>query len=147
MLTELGLVERVERDKAIILISRGGHCEACTEKGTCGMGTAKEYRIEIKNNLGLKGGERVEVSLPTGSVLWLVFLVYLIPVLLMLTGAGLGYLLAGDFGMDQTKASILLALLGLLLPFIPLRILDKRARNSPKYSPQITKVMPPSCNI
>ncbi|MDD5296172.1 MAG: SoxR reducing system RseC family protein [Rhodocyclaceae bacterium] len=95
----------VDKDHVLVKVSEhGGGCGRCNEAGGCNSGVltqvfgrraGREFRLE--NSIGARAGDRVVVSLGDGVTLKTALAVYMVPVLLVILGAGLGtWLGAGD---------------------------------------------------
>jgi sigma-E factor negative regulatory protein RseC len=92
-------------EQAIVVDSEGGYvwvqtqrkssCESCSVKGGCGTGVlakvlgTKVNQIKCLNNKQLKIGDQVVIGIDENALLSGSFLVYLLPLLLMLVSGGL----------------------------------------------------------
>ena len=91
-------VTAVEEGYVLVKVSEhGGGCGRCNEAGGCNSGVLtqvfgrKSCRIfRLENSIGARAGERVVVSLGDGITLKTALAVYMVPVLLLILGAGLG---------------------------------------------------------
>jgi sigma-E factor negative regulatory protein RseC len=114
-------VTRVEGETAWVTSKAPSSCGACGGKG-CGSSLFSrvwhpdepEYRVD--NPIGAEVGEPVVVGLPDGALLRAALASYGKPLLLVLTGAGIGNFLFGEPG------SILGGLFGLGLAAILLKL-------------------------
>jgi positive regulator of sigma E activity len=104
-------------------------------------------RVVVENTLNLMPDQRVEVGMPSQEILKLSFVVYFIPVIVMLLVAGLAYNFMPDVGIDRSLLSFLVGVVALTLAFIPLKRFDKRARATGRYTPRVLRVIPPSGSI
>lgn len=66
----------------------GGHCSGC---GECVYG--KQIFVEAENKVLAKPGDRVTIESETGVIMRVAVLIYLVPVVMLFLGYGLGALL------------------------------------------------------
>jgi len=71
----------------------GDHCEGCAAKSMCKSEQGDRRIMEAIDPLGVAVGDRVQVSVPGEAVLKASFLVYGLPLLLLLAGVWLGSLI------------------------------------------------------
>jgi sigma-E factor negative regulatory protein RseC len=140
MIKEIGIIERVEGRRAVVRIQKGGSCAACENRSSCHIDSDRPLFVEVDNEMGAAEGDRVELSMPTSSLLKLSFLVYMVPVLALVMGAILGAEWAESLGLSPTSASLLLGGSALAVSFLFLRRLDRFLRHRPEYRPSLTKV-------
>ncbi|MEZ4386314.1 MAG: SoxR reducing system RseC family protein [Candidatus Krumholzibacteriia bacterium] len=70
----------------------GDHCEGCPAAGVCRPERGDEARVlDVLDPLGVALGDRVRVAVPGGAVMRASFLVYGLPMLLLLAGVALGF--------------------------------------------------------
>lgn len=109
--------------------------EACGNCHACGYGSGKsELTLPSNHNVG----EWVRVEFPENRFLQATTLVYIIPLIGLLAGLFLGWLLFA--GSDLY--TVVFALLGLVISFGALYIIDKRISRKPEWSPKITDTYP-----
>ena len=107
------------------------------------MLSEKTMHVEVVNDLGAKEGDRVEISVPTGSFLKLSVLVYLLPVVALLGGAYAGSLWAEARGNDGTICSVLFGGIAMGIAFFALRRIERSAASpSSDYQPRMTRILP-----
>lgn len=137
MLEARAVVVHVDKQSTQVRASGGGGCSACNGKG-CGSGKLtrlfgkKSRQFEVDNRINAAIGDEVIVSVPDGSVLRGIGLVYLLPLLLMFGGATL----AGGYAVNAAQRdgySAAGALLGLVAGFILARWLSARQDRRQPY--------------
>ena len=89
-LTEEGIVKESIDGIATIVISNSENCKECTAKLFCKPGNSNERSLTAKDNLGVNTGDKVKVSIHGSQILRVSFLIYGIPLILMLAGLFLG---------------------------------------------------------
>ena len=100
MSNEEGIVEKTYRDKATVRIQRSSACAHCQSRGACQTLSDKEMLIDVTNDLDAKDGDRVEISIPTRSLLKLSLLVYFLPIVALVIGAAVA-VVGRQLSMDQ----------------------------------------------
>lgn len=104
MMLVRAIVRSVARDEAIVEVADTG-CGRCNEPGGCGSGKKADlfcrnrvYRV--RNPLGARAGDEVEISIGDGVVGFAATRAYLVPLLALLAGAAAGRLL-GDSSLGE----------------------------------------------
>ncbi len=78
--------------QATVRLLAGDHCEGCAARVLCRPTEGDRRVMDVLDPLGVTVGDRVQVAVPGGAVLKASFLVYGVPLLLLLAGVGLGTL-------------------------------------------------------
>lgn len=122
MLEMRAIVTEVVNDEATVQVLGGG-CGHCSSEGGCGSGTlsklfcsTKPRRFAVRNQVGAKVGDEVQVSLPDGVLLRGAVKLYLLPLALLLAGG----IAAGGFASDAASRdayAVVGAMAGLLSGF------------------------------
>lgn len=131
-------VTRVEGDTAWVVSEAPSSCGACHGKG-CGSSVFNriwhpdEPEYPVRNAIAATPGEAVVVGLPEGALLQATKGAYLMPLAILLLGAGLGQWLGTRYFDAATGelASILGGLLGLLLAGLSLSRRDRHLGADP----------------
>lgn len=122
MLKTRARIIRIDGEKAFVQADPGFGCEQCKGKG-CGSSKLSQLfcstprQFQVDNSINAKQGDDVVVAIAEGVVLRGIGLVYVLPLLLMLTGAMVGNVWANDTGMHDGYA-VIGALSGLLIGFV-----------------------------
>lgn len=129
MIEMRAIVIHVQDDEASVQALSGG-CGQCSSEGGCGSGTlsklfcgSKPRHFKVRNEARAQVGDEVQVSLPDGVLLRGAMKMYVLPLLLLLTGGILGGGLAGD-AVSRDAYAAAGALIGLLSGFIFARLLS-----------------------
>ena len=124
--SHLGLVEKVEGDKATVRILSVSACSSCKSKGACSISEMKEKLVDVhlKENQDVKIGDNVNVAIAQKQGDKAVILAYAIPILVFI-----GILAF----LTQQNASELLAggaaIAGVGLYFLVLRLFKSKIEN------------------
>lgn len=118
-----GIVTKIENEIAVVNVVRGSACgENCAMcKGNC---SPTSQRVKADNKIGAKVGDVVTVEMSEKKVLAAAFFVYILPLILAVTGYGV----YGWIG----------SIIGFALPLVMLKFIDKGL--SEIYRANITKI-------
>lgn len=89
-LIEEGIVRESKDGIATIVISDSENCTECTAKLYCKQGNSNERSLTVKDTFGVNAGDKVRVSINGSQILRVSFLIYGIPLILMLAGLFVG---------------------------------------------------------
>jgi len=143
MTTEQGIVKELINNRAIVKVDRSSACKHCSARGTCGVdfGSNKEILIEVENPLNAKVGDKVELSIPSGSLIKMAIMVYILPIFSLIFGAYEGGNIANHMGMSSSAGSVLGALILLVLSFLVLRKIDRSIKRKSSYKIRMTRII------
>ncbi|KPA17431.1 Positive regulator of sigma(E), RseC/MucC [Candidatus Magnetomorum sp. HK-1] len=144
MATEEGYVFKITPENtAWIRTQRKKTCEHCETRDECQtMGNKQEdMEVELPNYIGADVGDRVVLSMPTGSLIYLSFLMYVAPIIVMIMGGILGQELARRFQMDETGFSVLFSFLFFGLSIVCIRLYSNVMTKNNKYKPKLTRII------
>ena len=137
-------VTRTDGTSAWVISEAPASCGACAGKG-CGSSVFNRLwhpdspEFQVVNAIGASPGEAVVVGLPEGALLQASAAAYVVPLLALLLGAGLGQMLGGK--ENGELAATLGGLIGLLLAGLWL----KRRRSGQAGNPAILRRGSTSC--
>ena len=141
MIKESGRVVAVERDSLWVETVQQSSCNSCAAKSGCGQGLMAKWGLQsshIRVLLAGRGndaypiGSRVEFGVPEAVVVNGSLLVYLLPLLGLVIGAGLGELWSAT-----ESASLWSGLLGFVLAGTVVRWHAYKTRNDPRLQPVV----------
>lgn len=142
MVCQGGTVVRVEDDKAFVKIDRDKGCESCSAKGNCGVMFSSEALVEVRNEIGVTVGQRVEIGVRPAAVLTASILLFIVPASGLILGIIAGYLLAELFGWPwQQWVGFGFGALGFAAAVLAIKLLSPRLHESGKYEPVITRIL------
>lgn len=121
---EIGQVISVKGKLAEVSLHRPdacGHCNACS------IGVeSKATVLEVENICGAEIGETVEISLEESNFLLAVLIMYIIPLISLLIGIGLGYFIGDKIGIDQELTALVLGFALLAITYVLIRKNEER---------------------
>jgi len=142
MVTEEGIVIKMDGESAWVKATRTGACESCSARSSCHvMGGGKEMEVSAINAAGAQVDDRVVMSFGTAPLLKATFLLYLVPILAMMAGAVIGQVLEIPLKLDPAIGSPLLAFLFFILAVIFVRSKGNALGRRREYRPQIIRVL------
>lgn len=130
-LSETLKVVAVEADRLLVAADRMSACAACAESKGCGtkalasMSRKDLLAIDRPDGLEIRAGDMVEVSMSGNSLLAGVGLAYLLPAVIFVAALSV----ASGLGLSD-GASAGVALLALVVSFLPVVAMERRAKRS-----------------
>ncbi len=141
MITEAGRVLALEGDHAWVACKRQVECARCAEGKGCGGGVLgrllgdRLHRVRAgTGGLALQVGDRVLIGLQEDAVMRAAFVVYLVPLVLAVTGGLAGFSVAG-----ADLAAALGAGAGLALGLGWARDFGRRHESDPRFQPVVLR--------
>jgi positive regulator of sigma E activity len=119
-----GIVVAKSNDQATVRI---GRCVGCKGERSCPfsleIGGKKQHEIEIQaaNPLDAPIGTFVHVETEAGQIMQGIFIVYVLPLFLLLAGMGLGHILVPQLSWGEVMPLLAGGGLGLVLWFLIIR--------------------------
>lgn len=137
---QVGYVTKINGDLAEISVRRSsacGHsCDSC--KGGCSV---QGITIISKNVVGARVGDYVEIKTQTSAVLKSAFILYIIPLSMMIVGVLAGIKIFQKLGFASYESwGFLLGVIFLGLSYILLKIIDRKAKQKNEISFEITTI-------
>ncbi|MEA4999316.1 MAG: SoxR reducing system RseC family protein [Candidatus Limiplasma sp.] len=131
-MTKFGQVYAIDPVKGLASI-RFSRPEACGKCGACGAGV---HQGDITLKAQCQVGNWVRVEMPEGRFLTATALAYVVPLLALFAGLGLGSLL----GQGHDLAAMVGGLIGILVSIGFLKLVEKRIKGKSEWSPRIVEV-------
>ena len=145
MIYERGKVVRIDETgqetKTWVQVERSSACNGCKEKNKCSVHSGTHSEVAAINEVGASVGDIVEIAMQSNIFLKTSFLVYIIPVIMLLVGAGTGMAIAPKFGFNPNVSSVVFGLGFMGCTFIVLKLLDKINTDNKGLMPSIIKII------
>ncbi len=145
MIKEQGRVVAVEHDGAWVETLRQSACSSCAGKSGCGQRLVEQYHsarrdpslayIKVASSRMLHKGDRVVLGVAESSLLKASFLIYLVPLLLMMTGIWLLSLVGAPDWLLFLAAALLL-----FGGFVVVRVISKKSADMCRV--EVVSVLP-----
>lgn len=150
MVTEEGIITSTTSSTAWVKTVRSKACEACEARDSCHTSeTKRDVFVQVPNTINAKAGDRVVLGFESAPLLKLTFMLYIFPILLLITGAVIGQNLAPHLNTDESLTACLTGFLFFGISFIILRTSSRFLSQKKEYKPfliRISRKTTPSCN-
>ena len=148
----IGIVIETTGQSARVSAPRRGVCEGCADRSACSfenaLGEDKPEIVVVRNPIGARPGQTVEFDLQGHTELKVSLLVWVVPLIGIVTGAALLASFHQQLSLGQDPATLLGAAIGFAVAFLPVVLFDRRAAGKTGYVPSILKVVnPSSCSV
>ncbi|PLX80903.1 MAG: hypothetical protein C0616_06735 [Desulfuromonas sp.] len=143
------IVELKSPQRAMVLCRKSSACQHCSSKEACGLGSDEGTRlVEADNQLGAKVGDKVRIAITSRTLLRSSFLVYIVPLIALLVGAGLGQFI-GEKMAQGPDPNLLAALLGSAFMVGSLLVIKVGSKALPQedYMPRIVRILDDECAL
>lgn len=146
MITENGIVTRATPTTAWIKTIRSAACESCTSKESCGTSHhgSKEMTVAVKNTLAVEAGDPVVIGIETKPMIYLSFLLYVFPILLLVIGALIGDAVAPLIPMNKSLAAMALGFSFFGAAFLVVRKKQATLSSKEEFKPFLVRKRPRS---
>lgn len=139
LMKETGLVIEALPGGARVKFSAGGACAKC---GACMVEGGQWAVISAENSVGAVVGDTVLVDIQPAMFVWASFVLFIFPLIVMITGYFVGSLLAANFNVgSEQNFGILIGALFLLGSFFLIWIYDKSVGRTKKFVCRITRLV------
>lgn len=118
---QTGIVFELNDDKAKLIVTRLAACGSSCESCSAHCGENKQEYINVKNDIGLKIGDRVEITTDSKAVLKYIALVYGLPLIFLISGVVIGMLLN-----LKEMYSLLVGFVFMIVSFIIVKTVDNK---------------------
>ena len=141
MITEQGKVIAVKGEQAWVQTIRASACESCSARSGCGqrvlasVSGGRANQVLVANHLDAVVGDDVMVAIEESALLSASFLVYALPLSLMVAGAVLGQ----QWQPTSDLGAILGAMAGLAGGFALARVAQSRPDH--RYEPRLVRIL------
>lgn len=134
------ILEIIDTNTAKVLMQKHADCAHC---GACNMGKGMDIIITAINEIQAKPGDTVQVNMMSTNVFKSAFIIYVIPLIMLIVGILIGDKLFDLLGFESTKElfSMTLGFILLVLSFLGIKLNEKNFKKDKKYIPTITHIV------
>jgi len=142
MLIETGVVSAIHGNTASVSTQNQMACSSCKVVDSCGNGilekffSGKIFVTEIPNIINAKLGDKVTIQIPKSSITKAALVVYILPLLTMISVA-IG---ANSLGMSE-NSTISLALVALVFGLFVTKFYNRKILNRESYLPKMVSII------
>ncbi len=141
MAIEHGIIERIEDEWAWVKTTRTSACANCDHKDHCQMVEGSDHMIvKARNAVKAHVGDEVELYLDPRVRFKSIFMVYVLPIIGLMTGAFMAEALAAPLGVSVSLAMPLLSIGGFFLAYLLTRRFADRLATRNQLNPVIRRV-------
>jgi sigma-E factor negative regulatory protein RseC len=131
------VTEIISDDLAKVCLHAKGACEECPSYGNCESGEETQMKETVAiNKINAKIGDSVIMELPAGKTLTSAFVIYILPIILLIVGY-----FVGDALFDNEIGAIIGSLLFFVTSFFILRFINRYLNNIDSFKPIIIKIV------
>ncbi len=152
MIEEVATVISIEADMAVIEVEKTSSCNSCQSKGVCGTSSLaglfnfQSPQIKVNNSLNARTGDRVLVGIQENTLVAGSFILYIVPLLMLLLFAVAASLLEPVFPtLDQELLQTIAGLAGLAVGLFFVRQQSSRLFEG-KRNAFMVKILPSQAN-
>ena len=129
---QTGIVQKLQRNIAEVKIMRSSSCgESCA---SCGLCPGREAKVFAINDINAAVGDTVIIDMADGKVLGAAFLVYIVPLIMLIIGYFSGYTV-----FNSEVLGIIMGFLFMAATFIVIISIDRKIKR--KYTPRIVSIV------
>jgi sigma-E factor negative regulatory protein RseC len=140
---EKGSIIGLAGEMAEVVIGRHASCESCQ---ACGFGGKQQISFRVKNEIGAKMGDWVEIELQTGKLYQAAFLMYTLPMVMLFIGYYGLRSLGKNIGIHPAYAEnvgIGGAFAVMALTYWAIRFWDRKRQIGLKFQPKLVAIITP----
>jgi sigma-E factor negative regulatory protein RseC len=143
MAQEQGLIANIDNTGwAEVVTQRRDACGDCGAGHSCmAFGGSSKMLVKALNRVGANKGDLVVIDLASGNVIQSAAILYIIPVLGLISGAIIGSTFDLAWPFKGTDASALFTFLGLGLGFLVTVLLSRHLSKKRQFTPVITRIL------
>jgi len=140
---QYGVITKTRGDSAAVNLQRHLICGKCGKCGILSGSSKRSIIIEAHNPIQAEEGQRVVLESDDRQVIFLAFMLYIVPLGGLVAGIFLWLLLAGALGFEgNQELQAVGAGLGLMvLIFFFIRSWDRGVKDDPRFKPVITGLL------
>ncbi len=141
MRREEGIVTKTaSHGRAWVETIRTSACEGCASKDSC-HGSGQVMEVCAINDAKAQIGDRVMVSITTGTLIKMSLLAYIFPVFALMVGSAVGNSLAPSLELNPSLVAGIGGFGSLAFAFLMIRLFEGRIAKGDTYTPRITHIL------
>ncbi|MCK5243755.1 MAG: SoxR reducing system RseC family protein [Desulfobacterales bacterium] len=134
------VIERLPDRRARIKLRKSSSCDDCSEKGFCNPFDSNTMTVLAEDPIGVRPGQRVRIAFRTERERKAIAVLYIIPVIAIITGAFVGNALDPFDNPDASAA--LFSVLFVIVTFSGIRYYShKRYEKDSSFRPTIIEIV------
>ena len=141
MSLETGTIVEIIGTEAEVLLTGTEACKSCAARQACNTLGGNTKKLLLKNTLKASPGDAIEFIVEEKGVVVSSIIVYLIPLLFLISGIWIGSVVHADFSIDQDSGAILGGIVGICLSFILIKAFNPYFRRKSIFVPQMHRIL------
>jgi len=137
---EEGIITALTDTGAWIKTQENSACAACSARNSC-KADGGESKVEVRNDVNARLGDRVIIHFNTASLLKATFLLYIVPILGLLAGAVLGQKIAQLYSIEGSLPSVIAGFSCFLATVLWVKFRARQLSGQASYQPRITRII------
>ena len=143
---EEGSVIKLENGYAIVQTEKGSACSGCGSKASChamGGTDGKIMEMSAVNDINAKVGDRVVIAIDSVIMLKSSFLIYIVPLVVMIAGGVMGDSYAREHmpASDPDLVAGATGIICLIISFLGIKLWSKGLEQKAQYRPKIIRIV------
>jgi len=140
---EGAVVINVTPEGALVRVKKSDACCNCPSSKLCYMGDSGQRDILVRNPIGAKEGQRVEIEIKDGLFVKASFIIYILPIFGLIFGGIIGRWAITILRMNirQDIGAVIGGLSCMIIVFILISLISRRESYMKTYRPVITKII------
>lgn len=140
--TEQGIVTRTDSRGTWVKTIKTGACKGCSARGSChSLGKSDEMEVNVLNEAGARVGDRIVLLFETSSLLKATFLLYVLPILLLMIGAVVGQEVAPHLNFSPSGLSAITGFCFFIAAVLFIKARANKLALKKEYRPKIVKII------
>ena len=131
-----GIVIELNGNIAKVKVARHSHCENC---GACPGSSA--MIVEVINDIGAREGQKVIFQIKEEGMVKAAFIVYLLPLLLVIVGVVIGSLISRFINADTFSFQVAGGIVGFIVSIAVIIYYEKVYKSNVNRLPKIIKIL------
>jgi sigma-E factor negative regulatory protein RseC len=146
MIEEKATVIAVEGEHALLQTQRRSACQSCSVKQGCGTSVLakvvgqRSSQILVDNVLNAEVGDEIIIGINDNALVKGSFLVYALPLVLLLIGALMGEFFAHAYGFNAELLSIIAGTAGFVVAMILIRFSLSKTKFKAEIQPHMLRI-------
>ena len=117
-------------------------CADCVSARNCPSDCKSAKMVtKVRDDIGAQVGDTVSIYISRSSMLKSAALLYLVPIVCLMIGAGTGSALAPRLGLGSTASSLLIGLAGLCFGYFLVKAFSMRLSTESGFFPNIDRIL------
>ncbi len=140
---QFGVITETRGESASVNLQRHLICGECGKCGILSGADKRNITIEALNPIHAEKGQRVVIESDDRQVIFIAFMLYIVPLIGLVAGILVWPQVAANFGFEggQELQAVGIGLALMVMIYVQIRKWDQRVKNDMRYKPVITGLL------